>query len=299
MDSWSFDSKTNMGSMDWEAKSPFIFENNMVCSHDAISINQGFEDTCVPDQILGSFSLSPIMGGTHNKFLEEHAPSSELSGSSFKSSGLFDIIPHAPSKQKRISSPPLCKVHGCNKSLVSCKDYHKRHKVCELHSKTSKVIVNGIEQRFCQQCSRFHLLSEFDEGKRSCRKRLADHNERRRKPHSGHHERLLPPYNPKGSKFKGFTRTRGAKSSSMCNDDIGTMSSVTDVHQYPWIYGHNNGYLQPSNSVLFPHASECLTGGVDDFITMDSTCALSLLSSQSHGSSSVIYKEIPHHGHTH
>ncbi|WVZ16458.1 hypothetical protein V8G54_009440 [Vigna mungo] len=27
----------------------------------------------------------------------------------------------------------------------------------------------------------FHLLSEFDNGKRSCRKRLADHNRRRRK----------------------------------------------------------------------------------------------------------------------
>lgn len=30
---------------------------------------------------------------------------------------------------------------------------------------------------------RFHLLSEFDNGKRSCRKRLADHNRRRRKTH--------------------------------------------------------------------------------------------------------------------
>ena len=29
---------------------------------------------------------------------------------------------------------------------------------------------------------RFHLLSEFDDGKRSCRRRLAGHNERRRKP---------------------------------------------------------------------------------------------------------------------
>lgn len=28
---------------------------------------------------------------------------------------------------------------------------------------------------------RFHVLSEFDQGKRSCRKRLADHNRRRRK----------------------------------------------------------------------------------------------------------------------
>lgn len=29
--------------------------------------------------------------------------------------------------------------------------------------------------------SRFHLLEEFDEGKRSCRRRLAGHNRRRRK----------------------------------------------------------------------------------------------------------------------
>ena len=29
---------------------------------------------------------------------------------------------------------------------------------------------------------RFHGLTEFDEGKRSCRRRLAGHNERRRKP---------------------------------------------------------------------------------------------------------------------
>lgn len=52
------------------------------------------------------------------------------------------------------SMTPYCQVYGCKKDLSSCKDYHKRHKVCEVHSKTPKVIVNGIEQRFCQQCSR-------------------------------------------------------------------------------------------------------------------------------------------------
>lgn len=30
---------------------------------------------------------------------------------------------------------------------------------------------------------RFHVLQEFDEGKRSCRRRLAGHNRRRRKTH--------------------------------------------------------------------------------------------------------------------
>jgi hypothetical protein len=44
---------------------------------------------------------------------------------------------------------------------------------------------------------RFHLLSEFDDGKRSCRKRLAGHNERRRKPqgvHSTNSGRLFQPF---------------------------------------------------------------------------------------------------------
>lgn len=53
----------------------------------------------------------------------------------------------------------FCQVHGCNKDLSSSKDYHKRHKVCDAHSKTAKVIVNGIEQRFCQQCSRLIFFS--------------------------------------------------------------------------------------------------------------------------------------------
>ncbi|KAL9423560.1 hypothetical protein AB3S75_035613 [Citrus x aurantiifolia] len=96
------------------------------------------------------------------------------------------------------SQTPLCQVYGCNKDLSSSKDYHKRHKVCDVHSKTPKVIVNGNEQRFCQQCSRFHLLAEFDDSKRSCRRRLAGHNERRRKPqfniHSDRSRKLLQLY---------------------------------------------------------------------------------------------------------
>ncbi|KAH6805459.1 hypothetical protein C2S51_030290 [Perilla frutescens var. frutescens] len=93
-------------------------------------------------------------------------------------------------RTKTMNSPspvPTCQVYRCNKNLSSSKDYHKRHKVCDAHSKTAVVIVNGIKQRFCQQCSRFHKLGEFDEGKRSCRKRLAGHNERRRKPQFNTH----------------------------------------------------------------------------------------------------------------
>ncbi|XVF08903.1 hypothetical protein REPUB_Repub07fG0044700 [Reevesia pubescens] len=117
------------------------------------------------------------------------------------------------------SHTAYCQVYGCNKDLTSSKDYHKRHKVCEAHSKTAKVIVNGIEQRFCQQCSRFHLLAEFDDGKRSCRKRLAGHNERRRKPqvgiHSGRTGRLLQQYNGFAGGFHGPMLTT---TSFICHD---------------------------------------------------------------------------------
>ncbi|KAK6162584.1 hypothetical protein DH2020_002425 [Rehmannia glutinosa] len=82
---------------------------------------------------------------------------------------------------------PRCQVEGCDSVLVNAKDYHRRHKVCEMHAKAPKVVVLGIEQRFCQQCSRFHAVGEFDESKRSCRRRLAGHNERRRKSSQEHH----------------------------------------------------------------------------------------------------------------
>ncbi|KAG2721204.1 hypothetical protein I3760_02G071100 [Carya illinoinensis] len=77
----------------------------------------------------------------------------------------------------------VCQVEDCKADLSNAKDYHRRHKVCEMHSKASKALVGKVMQRFCQQCSRFHVLQQFDEGKRSCRRRLDGHNRRRRKTH--------------------------------------------------------------------------------------------------------------------
>ncbi|KAI3702833.1 hypothetical protein L6452_28585 [Arctium lappa] len=81
-------------------------------------------------------------------------------------------------------STSCCQVDSCGTDLAAAKAYHRRHKVCEVHSKAPVVVVAGILQRFCQQCSRFHEVSEFDEARRSCRSRLAGHNERRRKSSS-------------------------------------------------------------------------------------------------------------------
>ncbi|KAF5463540.1 hypothetical protein F2P56_019444 [Juglans regia] len=74
-----------------------------------------------------------------------------------------------------------CQADECVVDLRMGKTYHKRHKVCEHHSRSPVVLVSGVRQRFCQQCSKFHEISEFDDDKKSCRERLASHNERRRK----------------------------------------------------------------------------------------------------------------------
>ncbi|KAL1550009.1 Squamosa promoter-binding-like protein [Salvia divinorum] len=105
-------------------------------------------------------------------------------------SGGAPPLPPSPAKKGRTAvvqggQPPRCLVEGCRVDLSDAKAYYSRHKVCGMHSKSPRVIVAGLEQRFCQQCSRFHLLPEFDQGKRSCRRRLAEHNERRRKPPAG------------------------------------------------------------------------------------------------------------------
>ncbi|XP_016190069.1 squamosa promoter-binding-like protein 3 isoform X1 [Arachis ipaensis] len=96
------------------------------------------------------------------------------------------------------SMAPSCQVDGCDSDLSEAKQYHRRHKVCEFHAKAPSVHISGQQQRFCQQCSRlrgkedplfvqFHELSEFDDSKRSCRRRLAGHNERRRKNATEYH----------------------------------------------------------------------------------------------------------------
>jgi hypothetical protein len=55
----------------------------------------------------------------------------------------------APNTQKS-----YCQVEGCKVDLSSAKEYHRKHRVCEPHSKAPKVVVAGLERRFCQQCSR-------------------------------------------------------------------------------------------------------------------------------------------------
>ncbi|KAK3404734.1 hypothetical protein EUGRSUZ_K01046 [Eucalyptus grandis] len=103
-----------------------------------------------------------------------------LDGSGFNEFSSFSFLCAADAPVLGAASRN-CQAEKCTADLTEARQYHRRHKVCEQHAKAPAVVVGGLYQRFCQQCSRFHELLEFDENKRSCRRRLAGHNERRRK----------------------------------------------------------------------------------------------------------------------
>nr|WPD49294.1 SPL-like protein 9 [Agave tequilana] len=161
------------------------------------------------------------------------------------------------SSSKLARQPPRCQVEGCSVDLSGAKAYYGRHKVCGMHSKSPLVIVGGIEQRFCQQCSRFHQLPEFDQGKRSCRRRLAGHNERRRKPPPAALSSSIgipsSPFNVDDS-----SRLRGFLMNFTCPQLSGTdVWSTTSKH---W---------QSGSQLFVPESSDS-----------DPLCVLSLLSAQ-------------------
>ncbi|KAF5726642.1 hypothetical protein HS088_TW22G00323 [Tripterygium wilfordii] len=210
----------------------------------------------------------------------------------------------APNNTTQVSS---CLVDGCTSDLSKCRDYHRRHKVCEAHSKTPTVTIKGQERRFCQQCSRFHSLGEFDEGKRSCRKRLDGHNRRRRKPQpdslSISSGRLFT--NHQGTRYLHFGTAQFLSTSPVSSAWSGSVKTENDAlvysnhfpgsfsksyrvgKQFPFLEG--NSSTLPSNSPIHSHfdanstlgnsgsTQKMFSGGLNRVI--DAGRALSLLSS--------------------
>ncbi|KAJ4753101.1 Squamosa promoter-binding-like protein 17 [Rhynchospora pubera] len=184
------------------------------------------------------------------------------------------------------AQPPRCQVEGCNADLTGSKPYYCRHKVCGTHSKAPRVVVAGIEQRFCQQCSRFHQLPEFDQGKRSCRRRLAGHNERRRKPPPGplanRFGRLASSFHGDPSRYRGFVMDF-AYPRPMATSSNDVWPAGRPSNPFPSSLGHQHPVssapdrffpYQPGPNPLYPPdlpSDDCLTG-------VNSSCALSLLS---------------------
>ncbi|XP_075079985.1 squamosa promoter-binding-like protein 3 [Nicotiana tabacum] len=132
----------------------------------------------------------------NNDFDEEEETEEEEEESNLKRKRL-----NVEKKKGSNSEGPCCQVEKCGLDLSGAKKYYKRHKLCQVHAKAPIVFVAGLRQRILEKAmtfmkftqrqhsgelitrdqSWFHEVSEFDGTKRSCRRRLAGHNERRRK----------------------------------------------------------------------------------------------------------------------
>ncbi|VAI34258.1 unnamed protein product [Triticum turgidum subsp. durum] len=195
-----------------------------------------------------------------------NGPAASLSASA---SNAAAVVPSAsPLKRPRPGAGgagaghcPSCAVDGCKADLSKCRDYHRRHKVCEAHSKTPLVVVAGREMRFCQQCSRFHLLAEFDEAKRSCRKRLDGHNRRRRKPqvdsmNSGSFMTTQQGlYSNSGTRFASFSAPRPEPSWSGIIKSEDSNPYYTTTHQINFA-GSSSSYSKEGRRFPFLHEGD-------------------------------------------
>ncbi|XP_066399729.1 squamosa promoter-binding-like protein 18 isoform X2 [Miscanthus floridulus] len=154
---------------------------------------------------------------------------------------------------------PSCAVDGCKADLSKCRDYHRRHKVCEAHSKTPVVVVAGREMRFCQQCSRFHLLAEFDEAKRSCRKRLDGHNRRRRKPQPDTMNSASFMTSQQGTRFSSFPAPRPEPSWSgvIKSEDSSYYTHPPVLSNRPHFAGGSTSSAYSKEGRRFPFLQDC------------------------------------------
>ncbi|KAK3152118.1 hypothetical protein QOZ80_2BG0154650 [Eleusine coracana subsp. coracana] len=180
---------------DWE-NSPVVGVNaneNPMISPQAEPKFAGFEVTGHESahSSCGTISSSSEMGYCSSKSSIVSIDSSPKAGDNIKLNFAPVKVPDKKSDLAKVddtrSSPSLVVAISSGEPVLGLKlgkrtyfEDHRKHKVCEAHSKSPKVVVAGLERRFCQQCSRFHALSEFDQKKRSCRRRLNDHNARRR-----------------------------------------------------------------------------------------------------------------------
>lgn len=79
-------------------------------------------------------------------------PFGNESGSS--SSTGWMTVPHHQLPPRAAQQLSICQVENCMAEMSNAKLYHKRHKVCEFHAKAQIAVVAGLQQRFCQQCSK-------------------------------------------------------------------------------------------------------------------------------------------------
>ncbi|XP_058179195.1 squamosa promoter-binding-like protein 16 [Rhododendron vialii] len=228
--------------MEWELKDSVWDFGELIGSSSSLGVHKNG----------GGFSVDLKLGGLGDLGFGSFEKLKETTGSTTSSS------PSGSSKRSRVVSNGAqimsCLVDGCNADLSKFRDYYRRHRVCERHSKTPLVTIGGKEQRFCQQCSRFQAIGEFDEKKRSCRKRLDGHNRRRRKPQP-------EAFHMSSGSF--WSNHQGARLLCFSGPEAYQTSSAGSVLAWPRIAKHRQDLHAADQQSIISNSTPCLYNGGD------------------------------------
>ncbi|KAL6784671.1 hypothetical protein ACKKBF_B02735 [Auxenochlorella protothecoides x Auxenochlorella symbiontica] len=85
----------------------------------------------------------------------------------------------------RMFKKNTCQADNCTADLGACSFYYQRNHICPAHLKAGAYAVRGVSTRFCQRCGVGHPVEDFSGAKRSCKKALERHNQRRREKQGG------------------------------------------------------------------------------------------------------------------
>ncbi|THU62361.1 hypothetical protein C4D60_Mb01t04330 [Musa balbisiana] len=139
----SFDSSSKAGKEPEADANPKTHEKNKFLQESGSSLlpaaAAGLEESQIGLKLGKRTYFEDVSAESNSK---NHPLSSSLDSAS---------VPTAVLKKSRVShqsaQSTCCQVEGCNIDLSGAKDYHRKHRVCEMHSKWSKVIVGGQERR--------------------------------------------------------------------------------------------------------------------------------------------------------
>ena len=67
--------------------------------------------------------------------------------------------------------PMKCSVAGCRTPLHA--NYNRANRICPKHRASPVLLMDGVPQRFCHRCHRFHGIEAFDGALLGCREALA------------------------------------------------------------------------------------------------------------------------------
>ena len=156
----------------------------IVAGSDQSDLNQGAPNVPLEDGVGDANNERSVKASRADKHGEQkNIGAVGLAGFDLVSDcgGIITLPLNGSDSRKDAEGHILCQVDDCPCVMDDEPVYYRRYKVCKAHLKGGSLVVDGEEQRFCQQCGRFHPIGNFDGEKRNCRHRLEKHNRRRRK----------------------------------------------------------------------------------------------------------------------